>query len=75
MTAIITLLWPTAYGQLIVIAAVGLFGRYFLAKSEIPETPHMGISISRSTAVVAWILFFGLLIGLPLFVQWCLQIG
>ncbi|WP_159887580.1 chromate efflux transporter [Paenibacillus puerhi] len=66
LAAIITLLWPSAYGQLIVIAAAGLFGRFFLAKSEIPETPHLGISISRRPAVVAWILFCGLLIGLPL---------
>ncbi|SHF38571.1 chromate transporter [Seinonella peptonophila] len=66
LTAIITLLWPSAYGQLIVIAAAGLFGRFFLATSEMPETPLIGISISRRMAVVAWILFFGLLIGLPL---------
>lgn len=66
LTAIITLLWPSAYTQLILIAAAGLFGRLFLAKSEIPQTPHIGISISRRTAVGAWILFIGLLIGLPL---------
>ncbi|WP_054957279.1 chromate transporter [Paenibacillus dakarensis] len=66
LTAIITLLWPFAYSQWILIAAAGLFGRFFLTKSEIPETPHIGISISRRTAVVAWVIFFGLLIGLPL---------
>ncbi|MDR6551790.1 chromate transporter [Paenibacillus qinlingensis] len=69
LTAIITLLWSSAYGQLILIAVAGLFGRFFLAKSEIPETPQLGISISRRAAVVAWSLFFGLLIGLPLLRQ------
>lgn len=69
LTAMITLLWPSAYGQLILIAAAGVFGRFFLPKSEIPETPHLGLSISRRAAVVAWILFFGLLIGLPLLRQ------
>lgn len=66
LTAIITLLWPFAYGQLILIAAAGVFGRFFLTKSEIPETPHISIAISRRSAVAAWVLFFGLLIGLPL---------
>lgn len=69
LTAIITLLWPSAYGQLLLIAVAGLFGRLYLAKSEIPETPQLGISISRRAAVVAWVLFFGLLIGLPLLRQ------
>ncbi|WP_274653709.1 chromate transporter [Paenibacillus humicola] len=69
LTAIITLLWPSAYGQLILIAAAGLFGRFFLPKSELPETPRLGLPISRRTAAAAWIVFFGLLIGLPLLRQ------
>ncbi|AZS14344.1 chromate transporter [Paenibacillus lutimineralis] len=66
--AIITLLWPSAYTQIILIAVAGLFGRLFLTKSEIKEVPHTHIntSIHRRAAVIAWILFFGLLIGLPL---------
>ncbi|MGG1518057.1 chromate transporter [Paenibacillus oryzisoli] len=66
LTAIMTLLWSSAYGQLILITVAGLFGRFFLAKSEIPETPRLPISISQRAAVFAWVLFFGLLIGLPL---------
>ncbi|MFC3746990.1 chromate transporter [Paenibacillus sp. GCM10012306] len=66
LTAILTLLWPFAYGQLILIAAAGLFGLFYFKKSEIPETPDIRISVSRRTAVGAWVLFFGLLIGLPL---------
>ncbi|MCM3040637.1 chromate transporter [Paenibacillus motobuensis] len=68
LVAIITLLWPSAYTQLILIAVAGLFGRLFLAKSEVTEVPHTHIntSIHRRAAVIAWTLFFGLLIGLPL---------
>ncbi|MDR9855777.1 chromate efflux transporter [Paenibacillus sp. VCA1] len=66
LTAIITLLWPSAYSQLILIAAAGLFGRWFLTTSDIPEAPRLGISIRRRTGVAAWILFFGLLLGLPI---------
>lgn len=68
LVAIITLLWPSAYTQLILIAVAGLFGRFFLTKSGIIEVPHTHIknSKNRRAAVIAWILFFGLLIGLPL---------
>jgi len=68
LVAIFTLLWPSAYTQLILIAGAGLFGRLFLAKSEIKKVPHgqINISINRRAAFIAWILFFGLLIGLPL---------
>ncbi|GAA0404104.1 chromate transporter [Paenibacillus motobuensis] len=68
LVAIITLLWPSAYTQLILIAVAGLVGRFFLAKSGNIETsrPQIDTSLSRRTAVIAWIIFFGLLIGLPL---------
>ncbi|WP_321166502.1 chromate transporter [Paenibacillus sp. Soil766] len=69
LTAIVALLWTPAYGQLILIAVAGVFGRLFIAKSEIPDIPQIGISISRRVAIIAWILFFGLLIGLPMLRQ------
>jgi len=69
LTAIIALLLPSAYTQLILIAAAGLLGGILLKKSDIPDTPHIGISISKRAAVFSWIMFFGLLIGLPLIRQ------
>ncbi len=69
VTAILSLLWTSPYSQLVLIAAAGLFGRFFLGKSEIPEAPRLGIPLSRRVAAAAWILFFGLLAGLPLLRQ------
>lgn len=64
--ALVTLLWPSAYVQLLLIAAAGLFGRWFLANTAMPDTPAMPLPVSRRTAIAAWVLFFGLLFGLPL---------
>ncbi len=69
VTAILSLLWTSPYSQLVLIAAAGLFGRFFLGKSEISEAPRLGIPLSKRVAVAAWILFFGLLAGLPLLRQ------
>lgn len=68
LIAIITLLWPAAYTQLILIAGAGLVGRFFLTKPVSIKVPHAYIEASknRRSALIAWILFFGLLIGLPL---------
>lgn len=67
--ALVALLWPSIYVQLLILAVSGLFGRWFLASnavSKTPEAPVMRLPISRKAAVAAWVLFFGLLIGLPL---------
>ncbi|MFC0212233.1 chromate transporter [Paenibacillus chartarius] len=69
VTAIITLLWPSAYGQLFIIVLAGLFGGLFLPKDNVPERPKIAFGISKRTAIVSWCLFLGLLIGLPLLRQ------
>ncbi|MCZ8517148.1 chromate efflux transporter [Paenibacillus filicis] len=68
-TAILTLAWPSAYGQLILIAAAGLLGRLLLPSGDVPERPRIAIRISRTAAILSWIVFFGLLLGLPLWRQ------
>ncbi|MFC4766989.1 chromate transporter [Effusibacillus consociatus] len=69
VTAIITLFWPTAFGQVFLIITGGIIGWLFLQKSQVPETPSLKVPISRNMAIVAWVLFFGLLLGLPLLRQ------
>lgn len=63
--AILTLAWPSAYGQIILIAAAGAFGKFFLPNGDVPVKPQSQFPISRGAAAGAWILFFGLLAGLP----------
>jgi chromate transporter len=69
VTAIISLVWPSALGQLVLIAAAGLFGRLFLPKSDVPPAPRLSIPISRRAAVASWVVFAVLLLGLPLIRQ------
>lgn len=72
LAAIAMLAWPTALGQVLIIAAAGfLYHRLTLSSGPgnpvtPPQTPvQMHVPISRRQATVAWVLFAGLLIGLP----------
>jgi chromate transporter len=57
---------PTAWGQLMAIAAGGLIGYWFL-EGAVPGRSGGGqFPIGKRTALVAWVLFFGLLLLLPL---------
>lgn len=64
--AILSLLWPSAYGQLLLIAVAGLIGWFLLRGAEVPASPRLHLAIRKRTAMTAWGLFLGLLIGLPI---------
>jgi chromate transporter len=73
LAAIATLAWPTGLGQVLIIIAAGLiYHRMTLAGiQERPSTPRqtpaqMHVPISHGLAVSAWVVFVGLLLGLPL---------
>jgi chromate transporter len=66
VAAILALVLPCAHVQLLLIAGAGFVGWLWLRSAEMPSAPALGISMSRRAAMVAWMLFFGLLIGLPL---------
>ena len=73
LAAIATLAWPTGLGQVLIIAAAGLiYHRMTLTGVQgLPTTPgqtpvQMHVPISRRLAIGAWVLFVGLLVGLPL---------
>ncbi len=65
-TTMILLAWPSPVIQLGVIAAGGLLGWRFLASEPITVSGSFDVPLSRRGATFAWMLFFGLLIGLPL---------
>lgn len=62
-----TLLVPTAWGQILIILLAGLFGVFYYKNEKVPEAVEMPLSFGKRTGIVAWILFFALLILLPIF--------
>lgn len=65
-SALLVLAWPTAIGQIAAIVICGLSGKWTMTDAAAaPHAPH-GFGVSKIIGIVAWILFFGLLIGLPL---------
>jgi chromate transporter len=64
--AVIALAIPTAWGQVGAIALGGLVGVTILRNTATADHVSLPISITRRTAVAALVLFFALLIGLPL---------
>jgi chromate transporter len=70
VASIVTLAWPTAVGQLSSIAIAGVVGsKIFPATTSSSSPSHMWFPIGKRTGIAAWIIFFTLLIGLPLLRQ------
>jgi len=66
VAAIAILLWPVAIGQILILACTGLIGWRFLRKADASRPTTLPLSIPRRLAFACWIIFFTLLIGLPL---------
>ena len=66
LAAIAALAWPSPATQVLVIAAAALLGWRFLAGTVSPADTHAPVPISRPVAIGAWVLFFGLLLALPI---------
>ena len=64
--ATLALAWPTAWGQILAIAIGGALGWRFLEPGA-PHRPEQArFPLSKRSALACWILFFGLLLVLPL---------
>lgn len=63
----VTLFWQTAYSQVLTIAVAGVIGLWLYRKNVTEETTNLHIPISKAFAIVCLVLFFGLLIALPIF--------
>ncbi|WP_054024486.1 chromate transporter [Bacillus sp. FJAT-28004] len=70
IAATVTLYWQTAYSQVFIIVAAGLVGLWLYRKKAVEKAPNLHINISRSIAIVCLVMFFFLLIALPLLRQW-----
>lgn len=69
LASIVTLAWPTAFGQLSSIAIAGIVGSIIFPGTPSASVSHIRFPVTKRTGIIAWIIFFSLLIGLPLLGQ------
>jgi len=71
LASLVTLSWPTAFGQLSSTASAGVVGSIIFPAtvSSSSSLSHMRFPVEKRTGIAAWIIFFTLLIGLPLLRQ------
>lgn len=69
LASLVTLAWPSAAGQISSIAAGGLVGVIVFSGAAPFSTAHMRFPIGKKIGIAAWIIFFALLLGLPLLRQ------
>jgi chromate transporter len=69
LAAVVTLGWPSAAGQLISLAVAGIVGWLFLEPTALGEQAYMQFRVSKRVGVIAWVIFFTLLLGLPVLRQ------
>lgn len=69
VSAYVVLLWPTALGQVGVIAAAGVAGLLLFKPAQTVEHDPLPIRVSRRIGIVLLGLFFALLIGLPIVLE------
>ncbi|MCG7345611.1 chromate efflux transporter [Sporosarcina sp. ACRSL] len=65
LAAVLTLLIPTALGQIAIIVGTGLIGYALYRKEKAPKPASINLSFGRKTGVAAWSIFFLLLLGIP----------
>jgi chromate transporter len=66
IASIVTLASPTAIGQLSSIAVAGIVGWKIFPGTSSASLSHMRFPIGKKVGIAAWIVFFALLVGLPL---------
>ncbi|GMA98377.1 chromate efflux transporter [Pelosinus sp. IPA-1] len=67
--AMVTLLWPAAYIQIIVIVAAGILGLFFADSVKISQGQAVAFSVKRQVGMWLLLLLFILLLGLPILRQ------
>jgi chromate transporter len=63
--AVVMLSWNVAAAQVVVIVAGGVVGWRLLRTSDSTPKLNVTVPIGKRAAVVSWVLFFGLLLALP----------
>jgi chromate transporter len=65
----VVLLWKTAFSQIVVIIAAALIGFLFYRKADLNEIRELKVYVSRKVGVACLVLFFALLVFLPIMRQ------
>lgn len=66
----LSLLWQTAYSQVLLILVAGVVGVWFYRSTKVEQAPQLPITISRSFAISCLLMYVALLLTLPLLRQW-----
>jgi chromate transporter len=66
LASIVTLAWPTAVGQLSSIIIAGAIGSVVFSEPALASLSHRRFPVKKMTGIAAWVIFFTLLLGLPL---------
>jgi chromate transporter len=69
LASIVTLAWPTAAGQLSSIAIAGIVGLIIFPGAVSSSLSHMRFPVGKKIGIAAWVVFFALLLGLPILRQ------
>ena len=64
--AVAILLWPVAITQIAILAVAGLLGWWLFRDTQPVKPSSLNLPVPRWLSVGCWIVFFGLLLGLPL---------
>ncbi|MBT2584142.1 chromate efflux transporter [Planococcus sp. ISL-109] len=64
--AIVILLVPTAWAQIVVILLTGVIGFFLYRREQAPEAVKLVLTFGKKTGLAAWGIFGVLLVGLPL---------
>ncbi|HTD89630.1 MAG TPA: chromate efflux transporter [Burkholderiales bacterium] len=62
---VIVFAWPTAAGQILAIAIGAVLGWRYLKPVNLEVAPSLSFPIGHRSAIAAWVVFFGLLMLLP----------
>lgn len=66
LAAVLVLVWPSTWGQILAILVGGLFGLLILKMDTVPDHSSLHIPIGRAAAIFCIGLFAVLLVGLPI---------
>ncbi|MEX0803643.1 MAG: chromate efflux transporter [Candidatus Binatia bacterium] len=69
LASLVTLAWPTAIGQLSSIAIAGIAGLIMFPGTVSSSLSPMRFRVGKKIGITAWVIFFALLVALPLLRQ------